>query len=345
MDISQTPPFYIFVADIGGTNANFGIINEKNNKYELIASYNQPSQKINDFTQTVYELLEKITAERHIRFSVLIFGIAAAVYKTQHAVRPTNLPFFIDKAKLQHKIGIQEILFINDFAAVVCGHHLVQNTIAINNVVVKEHAQKAFIGAGTGLGQAGAIWLPSAQKYIPISSEGGHSEFVPYDHFDHQLQEFVQEQTNVFSPITWENILSGYGISDIYKFLGTLASYTHNDISQEIEAHGFQPDFISKYSHLDERCKKTFDVYVNYYARFAKQVALQGAAYSGLYIAGGIAAKNKELFTSPQFLREFTHHGKHRKLLEAIPIFLIQDYQVNLYGGAYYYTLYKLGIV
>ena len=85
-------------------------------------------------------------------------------------------------------------------------------------------------------------------------------------------------------------------------------------------------------------------VYRHSYARYTQQVALQAVALGGLYIAGGIAAHNKDLFLRPDFLRDFTAHVRHRKLLEKISIFLIQDYQVSLYGGAHYYTLHTRGI-
>ncbi len=343
--MEDTKQIQIFVADIGGTNANFGIVSHHNGTYTLIDHYTLPSQKIVDFTKTVQDLLEKIATQKHMRFSAMVIGIAGAICGEQHAVQPTNLPFKIDKALLSKATGIQDILFINDFVTVACGYDHVENTLAITRVAIKKEGQKAFIGAGTGLGQSYAVYSKPLEAYIPLASEGGHSSFAASGSFDNEFALFIQHKELLGSPISWENILSGRGISHIYDFLGSLEQYEETDISREISQGRFQPDFISRYSESDERCKQTFKRYVAYYARYAQQVALQGVACGGLYIAGGIAAKNKKLFLDQGFLNIFTDHAKHRKLLEKIPIFLIQDYQVSLYGGAHYYTLRSRGIL
>lgn len=336
---------YIFVGDIGGTNANFGVISRENGNYKLMASYQSPSQKISDFTQVVFELLEKIAAEHHIRCSAMIIGVAGALCGDQHQVHLTNLPFTIDSAALKTKTGITEVLMINDFTEVVYGYPFVENSIAINSAAVKQQGQLAFIGAGTGLGQAAAVWSWASGHYIPLASEGGHTEFVIYNEFDQELARFIQERTLSQAPVTWEEVLSGRGISTIYELLGIQGHYQATDITEEIAQSRFQPDYISRYAEHDERCKKTFRLYSFYYARFAKQVALQTVPCGGLYIAGGIAAKNKQLFLTPEWLKEFTFHEQHHILLQKIPVFLIQDYQVSLYGGAHYYTLYEQKIV
>ncbi len=337
--------FPILVVDIGGTNANFGIITSANGRYQLIEYYKLPSQKIVNFTQTVQDLLEEIAAEKHIRFSVMVISVAGVICGEQHAIHATNLPFEIDKADLMRVTGVSEIFFMNDFIAVALGCNFVDNTLIINKSAIKEYSQKAFLGAGTGLGQSYAVWSTALKNYIPLASEGGHDNFAQENPFDSALSQFMHEKELLTLPVSWENILSGKGISYIYEFLGTKNSYQETDISREIAQGRFQPDDISRYNEHDERSKQTFRLYASYYARYAQQVALQAVPCGGLYIAGGIAAKNKKLFLDPGFLRVFTNHAKHRKLLEKIPIFLIQDYQVSLYGGAHYYTLHSRGIL
>jgi glucokinase len=335
----------MLVADIGGTNANFGIVVFKDSHYQLLETYRVPSQTIGDFTPFMASLLEKIAQEKHIAISALAIGIAGPLCGSQHNIQLTNLPFSINKPELIKAIGITDIVIMNDFIAVACGYDLVENTIALNTVAPKERAQKAFIGAGTGLGQAMAVWSKKENIYLPLASEGGHTEWVTYDNFDSELHAFIQQRYAQQAPIIWEQVLSGKGVSLIYEFLGLQKHYPETAISQEIAQNRFQPDLISRYAQSDERCMQVFKLYKTYYARFAKQVALQSVACGGLYIAGGIAAKNKELFLDAEFMHEFTQHVQHRKFLEKIPIFLIQDYQVSLYGGAQYYTLHTLDLV
>lgn len=335
----------LLIADIGGTNANFGIVTLKKGAYSLVKAYRFPSQEIADFTEFMQKFMERIAQEEHLTFSHMVIGVAGSVQEHQHSVKPTHLNFYIDKPALKRTTGIANILLINDFIAVACGYNLVENNLVIHAYEAEKYGQKAFIGAGTGLGQSSALWSKKARSYIPCASEGGHSEWVLYDMFDNEFRAFIQEKYIQSVPVTWEQVLSGKGISLLYEFLGLQETYAETAVSIEIAHSRFQPDFISLYADADERCKKVFKLYRNYYARFAKQVALQTLCYGGLYIAGGIAAKNKKLFLDAEFMHEFTQHAQHRKLLEKIPIFLIQDYQVSLYGGAQYSTLHSLELV
>jgi len=56
-------------------------------------------------------------------------------------------------------------------------------------------------------------------------------------------------------------------------------------------------------------------------------------ATGGLYITGGIASKNKEIFKSKEFLDEFENAYKRFDLLKKIPIYIVINYDVSLYGA------------
>jgi glucokinase len=54
-----------------------------------------------------------------------------------------------------------------------------------------------------------------------------------------------------------------------------------------------------------------------------------------LYIAGGIAAKNKEIFSSNDFIHEFENAYRRADFLKTIPIYVILNYDVSLYGACF----------
>jgi glucokinase len=60
-----------------------------------------------------------------------------------------------------------------------------------------------------------------------------------------------------------------------------------------------------------------------------------------LYIAGGIAAKNKEIFLSKEFTIEFENTHRRTEFLKTVPISVIVNYDVSLYGACYA-AMYKL---
>nr|MDJ0724879.1 glucokinase [Prochloraceae cyanobacterium] len=56
----------------------------------------------------------------------------------------------------------------------------------------------------------------------------------------------------------------------------------------------------------------------------------------GVYIAGGIAAKNLNLMTGDLFLNAFKQKGRMNVLLEKIPVHIITNQQVGLIGSILY---------
>ena len=58
-------------------------------------------------------------------------------------------------------------------------------------------------------------------------------------------------------------------------------------------------------------------------------------ATGGVYIAGGIASKNKEIFSSKEFIGEFENAYRRSDVLVNTPIFVIENYDVSLYGACF----------
>ena len=79
---------------------------------------------------------------------------------------------------------------------------------------------------------------------------------------------------------------------------------------------------------------------MKFYARAARNFALDTLARGGLYIAGGIAAKNRDSFSD--FMTEFVKNEVYKELLSNIPIYLITNYDISLIGSAYAIKARKL---
>jgi glucokinase len=79
-----------------------------------------------------------------------------------------------------------------------------------------------------------------------------------------------------------------------------------------------------------------------FYARCAKNFVFDTMATGGIYLAGGIASKNKEAFQSDEFIQTFESSSRRSDVLKRTPIYLIVNYDVSLYGAclAAIYQLY-----
>lgn len=337
---------FMLAGDIGGTNSNFGVMEISGPGPRLCMSLHSKSQHVTDFKVLLVHILERLSTKYNLTITRTCWGAAGVIGKQRSHVKPTNLSIAIDTQELMRDTRLQECILINDFEAVALGiDHIDPRALVTISPGQSVHgAQKACIGAGTGLGKVALLWSVHEQRYVPMASEGGHADCSAQNEQEYKFFTFLQ-RTLGSCPVSWEDVLSGNGISALYRFLGEEQSYPHTPLYEEIKLTGFKPDLISRYAHEDTQCRDTFTMYTTFYARCAKNFALDVLAQNGLYIAGGIAAKNVALFTSEHFRNNFFMCGKQSELLRNIPLFVITDYNVSLYGAAEFLMLHDKGVL
>ena len=76
------------------------------------------------------------------------------------------------------------------------------------------------------------------------------------------------------------------------------------------------------------------DMFARIYAAQVGNLALNTLPYGGLYIAGGIAAKNQTLIQSKNFLEAFQAKGRMRDRVSDIPLHLIINTETGLIGAS-----------
>jgi glucokinase len=329
----------ILVSDIGGTNSNFGIFQLIDSKYQLLVSLHAKSKEVTNFADLIAEVLAYIKDKYNIEIKRACLAAAGPISQDRTFVKPTNLTVALDTKEICKKANLDCAFLVNDFEVIGYGIERLdpKNLVAVNAGQPQKYAHKAIIGAGTGLGKCIMFYNAPIGHYVPIASEGGHADFAPLHQRELDLTKYIQKYENWTCNISWEDLLSGNGIQRIYHFL------RHSDEKQKVNkqtsVHGPRPDEIFKNRLLDHYCWETFEWYTTFYARCAKNFALDSLALGGIYICGGIAAKNLELFQLPAFKNEFFNCGKQAELIKQIPIYVITDYNVSLYGAAEYMML------
>lgn len=322
----------ILGADIGGTNSNFGFFRRVNGRLELLFSVHAKSQLVTDFTALVKQVLAYAQTKYKIEVKYSAFAAAGVVSETQDYAKPTNLPIAIDSKEILKKTTLHCAFIVNDFEVIGYGLDSIdsKNLVMVNAGVPRAHANRAIVGAGTGLGKCIMIWDRQLGRHIPSASEGGHADFAPYNLLELDLVNYIKKERQKTCAVSWEDVLSGNGIRIIYCFFRARAQ-------DEIASHQPpQADDIFKDRKQDAHAYSTFKLYAKLYARCAKNFALDALALGGVYIAGGIAAKNLPLFEKDIFMSAFINCGKQQELLKEVPIYVITDYNVSLYGVAEY---------
>ena len=284
-----------------------------------------------------------------IKLKNACIGAAGVVSPNQDYVKLTNANWEINTKDLIKNTTLDSAFIINDFEAIGYGTNIIDinnseevNIIrSFNNYNVGK--TKAIIGAGTGLGKSILIYDEQLKIYKPIPCEGGHADFPIRNNFELELINFIKDFRNITQPIINEELVSGRGLENIYRFLKQSEKFKETKYSMEIENSTDIAEAISKYKIVDDLCSETFKLFTKFYSRCAKNFVLDSLATGGLYIAGGIAQKNQEIFSTEIFLKEFDNVYRYSKYLKEIPIYIILDYDISL-KGACFAAMYKSSI-
>ncbi|HZW61914.1 MAG TPA: glucokinase [Candidatus Babeliales bacterium] len=332
----------VMVADIGGTNSNFGFFSIKpyTHGFEstILTSIHIKSQQITDFPTAVEDILNYVKKTYGMTIKRSCFAAAGVVSENHDYCKPTNLNFIIDSKQIMAKTGLTCAVIVNDFEVIGHGLHKLpsKSLIQVHHGTQRPRANRAIIGAGTGLGKCMLMWDNELSRYLPHASEGGHADFPAQNQLELDLINFIKTINKNQCNVSWEDMLSGNGIEHMYLFFKQRNS--HVAASPQLK-NGLPPDEVFRSRNLDEHSKNSFQLYAQIYARCAKDFALDALALGGIYIAGGIASKNLPLFEQSSFLNEFESCGKQQALLKQVPIFVITDYDVSLYGAVEYMIL------
>lgn len=109
----------------------------------------------------------------------------------------------------------------------------------------------------------------------------------------------------------------GSGLALLHRF------HTGRDLSPEAVAAELTPD------------SPTLVWFARFYARACRNYALAVLATGGLYVSGGVAARNENLVLNPHFCREFVSSPSHGPLLERLPVRLNANKDSGLFGAAF----------
>jgi glucokinase len=317
----------ILAGDIGGTNIRLAIFTGEGGALRLLAEATYPT--------TAHSGLEKIVADfvKANNFPITHAGIGVAGPVREGRSQAVNLPWVVDAAQLARELNIHSVVLLNDLE--VLAHGLA--TLAADDFAVLQagdpqaRGNAAVIAPGTGLGEAGLYW--DGLRHMPFATEGGHTSFAPSDELEDELLRYLRPQ---FQHVSWERVLSGPGLFQIYKFFrdekGGLEPLW---LAEEIK-HGDPSALISK-AALDgksELCSRTLDLFVKLLGAEAGNLALKFMARGGVYLGGGIPPKILPKLREPVFLAAFSGKGRMREILESIPVRVILNSETALRGAA-----------
>ncbi len=336
--INETFEHYVLGIDIGGTNTNLCISGVRKKRPIFLYSINFQTENLDSIIPAIKKTLDYSLEKYNIKIKKACIGAPGVVSKDNKSADLTNISWNINSKEIIKNTSIESAYIINDFQLIGYGINFLKNDEKEDILTIKKgektkNQTKAIIGPGTGFGKTILVHKNENDLYIPLNSEGGHADFPIRNSYELELTKFVKEYRNIKNPVTYEELLSGKGLENIYYFLRSKNKEETNKISKEIDNSNKKANLISKYKNKDRLCNETFKFFTKFISRCAKNFSLETMPYGGLYIAGGISSKNQEIFREDYFLDEFQNAYKRADILRKIPIYLIVNYDISLFGA------------
>ncbi len=317
----------ILAGDVGGTNTRLAFFDIRGGQLEKVSEHTYPSREHASFD----DLVADFVGAQKIRAAAAGIGIAGPV--RDGVSQATNLPWIIDARRLAQRTGIPSVVLLNDLEA--NGYGIA--TLAPGDFALLQEGAPGAIGSavivspGTGLGEGVLYW--DGKQHWPLPSEGGHASFAPEDETQDELLKYLRAQ---FGHVSWERIVSGPGLFNIYKFLRDTGREKEPAwLAQELTRE--DPGRVISQAALEGKCslcEKSLDLFVALLAQECGNMALKLLAMGGVYMGGGIPPKILPKLKTPAFLQAFTNKGRFRSVLETVPVRVILNEYTALRGAA-----------
>lgn len=310
---------FAIVADIGGTNARFSRVNLTTLALDNVVVYPCADFATLSLALQFYRQQQGLTDIAHV-------AVAIACPVNGDFVKMTNFHWEFSIAQVKAELALAEFVVLNDFTAVAMSLPAISDAELVKTGAGERDLSKpmAVLGAGTGLGVAHLV--PTAQGYLPLPGEGGHTDWTAQNEQEWFIQRYLAAHFGHVSP---ERLLSGPGLESLYL---AIAAY------QQLEVAPKSASEIGQQA-VDGTCRLSQAVVAQFFASLgslAGDLALTLSTFGGVYVAGGITPKLLPLLEQSEFRSRFEAKGRFAAFNRQIATYIVTAEQPGLLGCAVY---------
>jgi glucokinase len=310
-------PRTILAADLGGTHCRFARFSlDAEGWLSMQASIRLATAGLGSSAGLLAALAEADIGLTPASLDAAAFAVPGAVVGRR--IRFANIDWALDQDVLEAAFRPGRVCCVNDFLAQALGCRSVAVATAerIRPGEMDQQRVQAVMGAGTGLGHAALLPL-AGNGVLPLASERGQTAMAFGDAVEQAFACYLRRLTGE-SYVRMDSVLSGSGLARLYAF------FTGQHVP---------PAEVGARLTLESR---TTALFARFYGRAARDFALAVLPVGGLFLCGGVAAKNPLLVRHPEFSREFLDSPTYGDFLAAIPVRLVRNENTGLFGAASY---------
>nr|WP_221308516.1 glucokinase [Nocardiopsis mwathae] len=303
------------VADIGGTNARFGLVEAPGGR--PVRVHRMPCAEHPDLAAAASAYLER--EGRGARPSAACAAIAGPVEGDR--IRLTNASWDCSAESTRRALGLDHLEVLNDFAALALSLPRLgdDDLLPLGGPAPRADRPMAVLGPGTGLGVAGL--RPVTGGWTPVSGEGGHVDAPAVEERELEAVRLLRADQGT---VTAECVLSGPGLTRLHGAVARMHGVRSAPLSAaEICAASDDPV-----------CAETLDIFCALLGGFAGNVALTLGATGGVFIGGGVPPRISATLLRSDFRRRFEEKRRMIDYVKDIATVLIVAPTPALLGTA-----------
>jgi glucokinase len=324
----------IITWDLGATKCTAGLIEHHSETQNLICK-KKYTIKLAD-TVSLEDMVMKLEKALDFSFSeasAICIG-AAGHFDGKNLIHTNPYPYSMHFAQLAERQHWPWYAIIHDYASIVCATFTAymqepHNLKRINLCPMKPHTRRVALGIGTGLGMKDGVQFPNGDFWLG-QNEIGHigithppSADAFYLSRHHEIMQFLQNKyAKENAPISFERILSGQGMVNLYEF------FYPNQEKLSPEELGLK---LSQ-----GQASEIIDAFAWYVGLCVGAVQLIFMPQGGVWITGGVSLNYLELFDRTDFLAGIYASPAYLMQRQEFPLGVLCNPEHALIGNAFY---------
>lgn len=315
----MTSLYPALVADIGGTNARFAMVDQPGTQLRDVVHL-----KTGDYSG-LYEAMSAYGEQTGEKPRAACVAVAGPVM-SDHIDFP-NQKFAFSIAETRKKTGLP-LDVINDCAAFAYSlpHLPAEELISLGGGEIAPGHAKVVVCPGTGLGASGLV--PYGKDWVAVPGETGHVDLPVVEELEIEVLRAVRKERRGRTSV--ESILSGPGLLILRNAIASVLGLDAPPLdSAELTL------LATAGEDADPLCKQTLETFCALLGGVAGNMALTFGALGGVYIGGGIPPRFPDFLKASAFRHRFEAKGRMSDLMmKRIPTLLITGHNVALRGAA-----------
>jgi glucokinase len=316
--------FPFIVADIGGTNARFGLatqLDEATGRFTIEQQHVFQCANHSTFQDVLGSYIDSIEGTRPTAACIAIAGPVSG-----DRMKMTNLSWDFSIDAVRKQFGLERLELMNDFGAQAYATLYMQEADLPVIYPGKPLAgsPRAVLGPGTGLGVAGLVHFGG--RWYPLCGEGGHTTYAPTSEKEVEIRRVIEPSNK---HVSVEKFVSGPGLLSIYKALCVVNGVPCEDLTPgDVSQRALSGDCPT--------CAEALQFFLKILGSAAGDVAMVLGALGGVYLGGGILPKVESMIDDSLLIESFLDKGRMRALLENVPVYLMKGDKPALAGAAHW---------